>query len=145
MKITTAALSSLLVLANINTAAAFTLNTRPHTLSQQSDVANAIIGNCRNEDPVRTSTRLLATPSSSSSSSSAGQLLNINNSNNKNKKRTTELNAATGISLSSFPSSSSSSSSPPSALAESNDGGLGVLFLNLGGPEVQEDVEGTLR
>lgn len=72
----------------------------------------------------------------------ASSLENNNNNNNnrlsqsnRNDKRTTELRAATGISLSapSTPAVSSSTSDERS--------GVGVLFLNLGGPTTGDDVE----
>ena len=50
------------------------------------------------------------------------------------------MRAATGISL---PSSPSIASPPP--VDDTNDGGLGVLFLNLGGPTTGDDVEGAFR
>lgn len=85
------------------------------------------IESCNRDDKynreLRTHTRLHATSPSSSDQFST------------KSKRTTELRAATGISLS---SPSSVASSP---VDDSNDGGLGVLFLNLGGPTTGDDVE----
>ena len=83
-------------------------------------------------------TRLYVTSPPSNSADNLPTL--ATNTNTRKDKRTTELRAATGISL-----SSDAPSIAATAPQESNDGGLGVLFLNLGGPTKGEDVEGTSR
>jgi len=113
-----AALSSLLL--SDHYASAFIQRTRPqYTALSAVDVNN---GNSKCNECLRTSSRLFALPPTSSDRSTT------------NSKSTTELRAATGISL-----SSPSIVSP--TLDDSNDGGLGVLFLNLGGPTTGDDVE----
>lgn len=79
-------------------------------------------------------TRLYVTSPPSNSADNLPTL--ATNTNTRKDKRTTELRAATGISL-----SSDAPSIAATAPQESNDGGLGVLFLNLGGPTKGEDVE----
>lgn len=117
------ALSSLLLADN--KATAFIQGVRTQSVSSQFDVVTST-GDDKYSRDHRTATRLLATSPSSSDH------LKTNN----NDKRTTELRAATGISL---PSSPSIASPPP--VDDTNDGGLGVLFLNLGGPTTGDDVE----
>jgi hypothetical protein len=68
----------------------------------------------------------VSSPSSSSASSSQ-QSLNLGSS-------TTRLGAATALSLDVV----------PPVTPEANDEKIGVLLLNLGGPETGEDVEGAL-
>ena len=121
------ALSSLLLADN--KATAFIQGVRTQSVSSQFDVVTST-GDDKYSRDHRTATRLLATSPSSSDH------LKTNN----NDKRTTELRAATGISL---PSSPSIASPPP--VDDTNDGGLGVLFLNLGGPTTGDDVEGAFR
>ena len=55
----------------------------------------------------------------------------------------TALNAATGMSLPTTLLLDDDSSSSSSSSDTSNDMGVGVLFLNLGGPKTGDDVEGT--
>ena len=119
------ALSSLVVLNN--KATAFTLDGRPQTL-RLSDVNSFIGSSSVCEEDITTSTRLCATSPGSSEQYATYS---------RNDKSTTVLRAATGISLSSAPSLATPT------IDESNDGGLGVLFLNLGGPTTGDDVEGT--
>jgi len=88
--------------------------------------------NRREQQSTRSSSRLFAVDPSSS--------MHNNNNRNNDKKRTTALNAATGISLSS--PSIQESPRAPDAQASSGNSGLGVLFLNLGGPTTGDDVEG---
>ena len=52
----------------------------------------------------------------------------------------TALNAATGMSL---PTTLLLDDDNSSSSDTSNDMGVGVLFLNLGGPKTGDDVEGT--
>jgi hypothetical protein len=96
-----------------------------HSNAQQTDID---CGGCKRD--TRTSTRLLATTPSSSDK------FKTTTANNRNEKSTTELRAATGISL-----SSPSIASP--TFDDSKNSGLGVLFLNLGGPTTGDDVEGA--
>ena len=120
------ALSSLLLADN--RATAFIQDVRTQYVSQfnvESDIGD---GNYKRD--LRTATRLLATSPSSSDHFKT---------NKSNIKRTTELRAATGISLSSSPSIESL------PIDNTNDGRLGVLFLNLGGPTTGDDVEGAFR
>jgi len=109
-------------------------------------VDNRIVS--RFEHDRRATFRVFATPPSTSSSSSSDQSesqskqINISTSSNtkRSEKRTTELRAATGISLP--PASPSiASSSPPADEHSNSNNGLGVLFLNLGGPTTGDDVE----
>jgi len=117
------ALSSLVVLNN--KATAFTLDGRPQTL-RLSDVNSFTCSSSVCEEDITTSTRLCATSPGSSEQYATYS---------RNDKSTTVLRAATGISLSSAPSLATPT------IDESNDGGLGVLFLNLGGPTTGDDVE----
>jgi len=119
------ALVSPLIVGDIATA--FIPDARPHPFSHSNIHTFNDCSGC--EQDARTSTRLFATPPLSS----ADKLT----TNNRNDKRTTELRAATGMSLSSAPSVSIA----PPKVVESNNGGLGVLFLNLGGPTTGDDVE----
>ena len=151
-------LSSLLLLVNIyhfNYGTAFVIDNAArttHLLHRQSGLDLNIINNDNNnnnnrnrndEDNARwkssSLTRLHATTSSSFDEQSNNHNSNSNSSKNK---RMTALNAATGMSLPTTllldDDSSSSSSSDTS-----NDMGVGVLFLNLGGPKTGDDVEGT--
>jgi hypothetical protein len=127
------ALVSLLIVDD-NIATAFTPNVRRQPLSHSNNV-HINIDCSRCEQDVRTSTRLFATPPSSSD-----KLTTTTTTNSRNDKKTTELRAATGISLS---PSTPSIASPTTD--DSNNSGLGVLFLNLGGPTTGDDVEGTSR
>ena len=154
-------LSSLLLLVNIyqfNYGTAFVIDNAArttHLLHRQSGLDLNIINNDsdnnsnnnnrnrNDEDYARwkssSLTRLHATTSSSFDEQSNNHNSNSNSSKNK---RMTALNAATGMSLPTTllldDDSSSSSSSDTS-----NDMGVGVLFLNLGGPKTGDDVEGT--
>mmetsp|Transcript_11530 Transcript_11530/g.27078 ORF Transcript_11530/g.27078 Transcript_11530/m.27078 type:complete len:497 (+) Transcript_11530:212-1702(+) len=117
------ALSSLLLADNVATA--FMQGVRTQYVSILD--VDSINGFDQYNGELRTPSRLLATPSPSSDQ--------FNKKSKSKSKRTTELRAATGISLSSPPSMTSSPVDDP------NDGGLGVLFLNLGGPTTGDDVE----
>lgn len=130
------ALVSLLVVHD--TATAFIPSARRQP-SSHSNIHTDMDCNSGCEQDVRISTRLFATPPSSSDN----KLTTTTSTNNRNDKSTTELRAATGISL--------SSTSPTPSIAsqtetdDSSNSGLGVLFLNLGGPTTGDDVEGTSR
>ena len=112
---------------------AFIPNARRQVLSRSTDNNEAMDGN---GDKI-ISTRLFA-----SSSSENNNKNNRLSQTNRNDKRTTELRAATGISLPSTPTAPSTAA----AYSPSSDerSGVGVLFLNLGGPTTGDDVEGTL-
>jgi hypothetical protein len=156
-------LSSLLLLVNIyqlNYGTAFVIDNAArttHLLHRQSGLdLNIIINdnnnnnnnnknrNRKDEDNTRwkssSLTRLHATTSSSSFDEQSNN--HNSNSNSSKNKRMTALNAATGMSLPTTllldDDDSSSSSSDTSS-----DMGVGVLFLNLGGPKTGDDVEGT--
>ena len=155
-------LSSLLLLVNIyqfNYGTAFVIDNAArttHLLHRQSGLDLNIINNDsdnnsnnnnrnrNDEDYARwkssSLTRLHATTSSSSFDEQSNN--HNSNSNSSKNKRMTALNAATGMSLPTTllldDDNSSSSSSDTS-----NDMGVGVLFLNLGGPKTGDDVEGT--
>lgn len=124
-------LALLLIFDGISTA--FVPDARRHTLSHSNTIGRCNSG-CE-QVTARTATattRLLATPSSSSSSPSD----NISTTPN-NRNENTELRAATGISLSSAPSFDVD----VPQTEEDDNSGLGVLFLNLGGPTTGDDVE----
>jgi hypothetical protein len=144
-------LSSLVLLVNIyqlNHVTAFIIDNAARTtrlLHCQSGLDLNFINNNnnnnnnnnRNDEDARwkssSLTRLHAT-------SSFDEQSNNHNSNSNKNKRTTALNAATGMSLPTTLLLDDDSSSDTS-----NDMGVGVLFLNLGGPKTGDDVEGTLR
>jgi hypothetical protein len=148
-------LSSLLLLVNIyqlNYVTAFIIDNAARTtrlLHRQSGLdLNIVINNSnsnnnnRNDEDARwkssSLTRLHAATSSFDEQSN-----NHNSNKNKNKsKKTTALNAATGISL---PTTLLLDDDISSSDTSSSDMGVGVLFLNLGGPKTGDDVEGTLR
>ncbi|MGK3744392.1 MAG: hypothetical protein ACI90V_011252, partial [Bacillariaceae sp.] len=132
-------LSSLLLFVNIyqlNYVTAFIIDNAARTTNlfhHQSglDLMNIInINNNNRNDEESSLTRLHATSSFDEQA----------NNHDNNIKRTTALNAATGMSLPSALSLDDNSSSDTSS-----DMGVGVLFLNLGGPKTGDDVEGTLR
>ena len=155
----TSLVSSLLLVVNsyqFNYGTAFVIDNAArttHLLHRQSGLDLNIINNDNNnnnnrnrndEDNARwkssSLTRLHATTTSSSFDEQSNN--HNSNSNSSKNKRMTALNAATGMSLPTTllldDDSSSSSSSDTS-----NDMGVGVLFLNLGGPKTGDDVEGT--
>ena len=153
-------LSSLLLLVNIyqfNYGTAFVIDNAArttHLLHRQSGLDLNIINNDNNnnnnnrnrndEDNARwkssSLTRLHATTSSSFDEQSNNHNSNSNSSKNK---RMTALNAATGMSLPTTLLLDDDNSSSSSSSDTSNDMGVGVLFLNLGGPKTGDDVEGT--
>lgn len=110
--------------ANDNISTAFIPNARQQLLPHATNANDAIDSTsspilCTNTKPT---TRLFLGPSSSEPS------------NKNSRDSTTELRAATGITL----SSSAPSVAAPSPVERS---GVGVLFLNLGGPTTGDDVE----
>ena len=127
-------LVSLVSLFNVDyRSTAFIPNSRRQGLPRSPNVQDGI--DCSGDtkaSPSSTTTRLFASPTTSSDNKSTP--------NNRNGKRTTELRAATGIAL---PSSPSVVVSPKPV--EVDRSGVGVLFLNLGGPTTGDDVEGTFR
>ena len=150
-------LSSLLLLVNIyqfNYGTAFVIDKAArttHLLHRQSGLDLTIINNDNNnnnnrnrndEDNARwkssSLTRLHATTTSSSFDEQSNN--HNSNSNSSKNKRMTALNAATGMSL---PTTLLLDDDNSSSSDTSNDMGVGVLFLNLGGPKTGDDVEGT--
>ena len=151
-------LSSLLLLVNIyqfNYGTAFVIDNAArttHLLHRQSGLDLNIIINDNNNnnrnrndaDNARWKSSSLTRLHATTSSSSFDEQLNNHNSNSSSKnKRMTALNAATGMSLPTTLLLDDDDSSSSSSSDTSSDMGVGVLFLNLGGPKTGDDVEGT--